>query len=108
MLAVIVIAAVALAIYVAPILAIVVAIVTKADANAGVKAVVLTVLAGITAVVAPAVQNGSDLALDSKTLGAFVVVMIAAVAAHFGVLKPLGITGQDGAVARKTAGFGIG
>lgn len=99
MLAVIVISAVALALYVSPLLSLVVALITKATAPSGLKAAVLVVLSAVTAIVAPVVQNGGDLALDSKTLGAFAAVLIAAISAHFGVWKPLGLTGSAGVVS---------
>ena len=105
--AVIVISSVALALYVAPLLPIVVALVTKSSASPGLKGTLLVVLAAVTALVAPAVQNGADINVDGKFLGSFVVTVLVALGAHFGLLKPTGITGEGGVVAEKVPG-GLG
>lgn len=106
-LAVIVLSAVALEVYIAPLLPIVVALVTKASAPEALKAGVLAFLALVTALVAPAVQNGASITLDGAFLGRFVVALVIAIAAHYGLGKPLGITGSQGVVAQKVPG-GIG
>lgn len=108
MFAAIVLSAPALALYAAPLIPVAVAFVTKANAHPGLKAGVLAVLAAVTALVAPAIQNGTDIEVDGRTLGTFVVTAVVAVAAHYGLTRPLGITGTDGAVAAKTKSLGIG
>lgn len=107
MLAAITLTSVALAIYVAPLLPIVVALVTKSTAAGWLKGSVLTVLAAVTALVAPAVQNGTDINVDGKFLGGFIVTVLVALGTHFGLTKPAGITGSDGSVAQLVPG-GIG
>ncbi len=91
MVAVIVLIAVALAVYVAPLLPVLVALVTKASTPAWFKGVTLTLLSGITAAVAPAIQNGTGITIDGKWLGQFAVVNVVALAVYFGLLKPAGV-----------------
>lgn len=98
-LAVIVLSAVALSLYIAPLLPVVVGLITKSTAPSGAKGVLLVILAGIDALVAPAVHNGTSISLDTKFLGGFVVVLVVAIAAHFGILKPAGVTGTEGKVS---------
>lgn len=107
MVAVITLSAPAVALYAAPLLPLVVALVTKSRAHPALKAGLLAALAFVTALVAPAIQNGTDIDLDAKTLGTFVVTVVVAVAAHYGLLKPAGVTGADGKVASAVPG-GIG
>ena len=105
--AVIIISSVALALYVAPLLPIVVALVTKSGASPALKGTLLVALAAVTALVAPAVQNGTGIEIDGRFLGSFVVTVLVALGAHFGLLKPAGITGEDGKVAQAVPG-GLG
>lgn len=105
--AVILITSFALVTYVSPLLPIVVALVTKANAPPAVKATVLIVLALITALVADAIRTGSSIAINGLFLGRFAIALAVSIASHFGLLKPLGVTGSKGAVARKVPG-GIG
>lgn len=108
LLSVIVLTAAALALYVAPLLPVIVQLLTKASpTNTGVKAVVLVVLAVISSLVMPVVQNGGSITVDAKFAGTLVVTLLVAIGTHFGVTKPLGITGSKGLIARKVPG-GIG
>lgn len=104
MLAVVVLSAAALSLYVAPLLPVVVALVTKATAPGWLKGSILTILSGVTALVGPAVQNGADIKIDGAWLGQFVVVNVVALAVYFGLLKPAGV---PAAVQAKVPG-GVG
>lgn len=106
-LAVIVLSVVVLELYVAPLLPLVVALVTKANAPPALKTGVLVFLALVVALVAPAVQSGSSITIDGPFVGRFAVALVVAIASHFGILKPLGVTGSEGAVAQKVPG-GLG
>lgn len=83
------------------------ALVTKAHASPGVKAVVTALLAGVAAGVALAIRQEG-----SVDLGQFVVTAalawFTAITTHFGLLKPVGVTGADGAVAQSTRRLGVG
>lgn len=107
MVAVIVLAVSALVLYVAPLLPIVVALVTKATAPAALKAGILVVLSVVSALVTQAIADGTDVKVDRGFLARLVVTLAVAVAAHFGVLKPAGITGSEGKVATAVPG-GLG
>lgn len=107
MLAVLVLSAPALTLYVAPLIPVVVALVTKAKAPQWVKAGVLVVLAAVSALVTPVIQNGGSLTVDRAFVGAFAVSLVGAIAAHFGIGKPLGITGSEGVIAQNVPG-GLG
>jgi len=107
LLAVVHISTVLLATYIAPFLSIVTALVTKANANPALKAVVNLALAGLTAQVIAGEQAGG-LTLDRTFFVAFGSAFALSVASYYGLWKPVGIAGANGAVARKSTKFGIG
>lgn len=86
-----------------------VALVTRRMASSGLKATVLALLAAV-------LGFGSEL-LDALTQGgvfdvgagvyAWVTAFVIAVAAHYGLLKPTGVTGSQGAIASAIPG-GLG
>jgi hypothetical protein len=88
------------------ILPIVVALVTKRFANGQVKAVVLLALSVITGWLTSLQATGGTFELKSA-ITSTVVSFVAAVAVHFGLLAPAGVTGADGVIARSVPG-GIG
>lgn len=106
LLAAIVVSASALTIYVAPLIPVIVAAVTKANAPSWLKAGLLVVLSAVSAAVTPVIQNGGSIHIDRAFLGAFVVSVVAAEVAHF-LGKAAGVTGSTGLVATKISG-GIG
>ena len=80
------------------------AIVTARDAPAGRKAVLLAVLSAVTGFAVAWQQDPHD--WKTGAVGAF-WAFIAAVGAHFGLLKPIDVTGSGGLIARKVPG-GVG
>lgn len=108
-LAVIVIAAPALVLYVAPFLPAVVALVTKSTAPAPLKAGLLATLAVVTALVGAAIENGSGIELDKAFAARLAVTFALAVVTHYGLLKPIGLTGSEGKVSQINNGrFALG
>lgn len=106
---VIVISAVALSLYVAPFLPIVVALVTKANAPPALKAVLLLFLSAVTAVVTPLIQNGGSLTIDKPFAIGFATTFVVAVASYYGLTKPLGLAGSESKVAAVNNGrFALG
>lgn len=91
----------------ATLIPVLVALVTKAHASAGVKAVVTALLAAVDgAVVVAITANGKvDLGHVAIAIG---VAWFTAVTTHFGLLKPMGVTGAEGAVAQSTRRLGVG
>jgi hypothetical protein len=91
-------------------LPIIVAIVTRANAAGGVKAVTLLVLSALSGFLIAwldALNHG--LVFDFSQAGFTAVTgFIVAVAAHFSVWKPAGVTGSDGAAAQVGIGQGSG
>lgn len=92
MVAVIVLSAAALSMYLAPLLPVLVGLVTKAATPGWFKGIALTLLSGVTAAIAPAIQTGTSIKLDGAWLGQFAVVNVVALAVYFGLLKPAGVT----------------
>ena len=98
-----------LTLVVSVVLPVLVALATSRLASPGLKAVVLALLAaavGFLSELLDALHAGTPYDVGAALLtwlGAFVV----AVAAHFGLLKPTGITGSRGAVAAAVPG-GVG
>lgn len=82
--------------------------VTQRLAHPGLKAGVLAVLVLITSAVNEALAAGGILAFDvSSFLAHSLILFLGAVATHYGLLKPVGLTGGDGAIARAVpAGIG--
>jgi hypothetical protein len=106
-LAIVHVSTVLLSTYVAPFLSIVTALVTKADTNPAVKAVVNLALAAIAAQVVAGEQAGG-LTLDRTFWIALGMTFVLSVASYYGLWKPVGVAGSKGVVARKTARFGLG
>jgi hypothetical protein len=90
----------------AVVLPMVVALVTKQLADSWVKAVVLLLLSALTAAGSDMLAHGGTFTLG-PTLGNFVLTFIIAVGMHYGLLKPTGITGSNGAIAKVFPG-GLG
>lgn len=88
------------------VLPVVVALATKRLAASSVKAWTLAALAALTAVAVQLASPDGFVLLD--VLGGFVRTLVAGVALHYGLLKPVGITGSDGALAEATSTVGIG
>ena len=94
-----------LQIIVGSILPIIVGLVTKQIANGTVKSVTLLALAALATVITEVITAGSvDFA---QSLLSFAVIFFAAVASHFGFLKPANVTGSEGVVQTKVSG-GLG
>lgn len=77
-----------------------VALVTARVASGSVKAVMLAALSAVAGVLAALVEVGGTLsALDLNTVAsAAVTTFLVAVGAHFGLLKPTGVTGSAGVI----------
>lgn len=75
-------------------------LVTARLAHPGLKAVVLAVLAAVGGILNELYSVGGDLAgFDwSASLANALAVFLVAVGLHYGILKPTGITGQNGIV----------
>ncbi len=91
---------------VAPLLPVLVGLITKQVASGGVKAVLLLFVSGVTGVVNQAIQNEG--LVTKEALAATIVAFVIAVATHYGLLKPNSVTGSEGVVQTKTAGIGLG
>ena len=83
-----------------------VAVVTKRLASPGVKAVVLAVLTALAAALAPVLDTGQFDLVDTLLL--WLQGIVTAVAAHYGVLKPTGVTGSTGKAAFVLPEKGVG
>jgi hypothetical protein len=84
------------------IIPILVGLVTSRVANGTVKSLTLFVLAAVVAVIAEAIDKGSFSTFQAFML--FAQNFLVAVTAHYGVLKPSGVTGTNGVVQRNFAG----
>lgn len=82
-----------------------VALVTNNVANAAVKAVVLAVLAAISGIVQALIAVGGDLTVMdwNGAMSAAVTTFLIGVGMHFGLLKPVGLTGKDSVLGRTGA-----
>jgi|SRR3954468_20283088 hypothetical protein len=83
-----------------------VALVTSRVANGTVKALILIALNVITGFLTSLYATGGVFELKAALTGIF-ISFVTSVAAHFGVLKPSGVTGSEGVVQRAVPG-GIG
>lgn len=86
-----------------------VALVTQRLASSGVKALMLAFLAAVTGFLSELLDAlVTALPFDlGAALMSWLTVFIVAVASHYGLLKPTGVTGTDGALARAVpAGVG--
>jgi ABC-type nitrate/sulfonate/bicarbonate transport system substrate-binding protein len=84
----------------------IVALVTKRFADSAVKALLLLFLASVSGVLTQIVSNGGDFDVAPAAM-AVLTAFGAAVLAHYGFLKPAGVTGTDGVIARAVPG-GVG
>lgn len=92
---------------VAAILPAITALITKRFAHAAWKGTVLFVLSVIAAVLGEVIKNGGTFSVVQTVL--FVINTFGvAVVAHFGLLKPLGVSGTHGVLAKKTPTVGLG
>lgn len=84
-----------------------VALVTKQVASSNVKAVLLLLLSAVAGTVTSWQNTNGTFDLKDAVVATLLTFVIA-VGSHFGLLKPLEITGSGGAIQRRTAGFGVG
>lgn len=87
-------------------LPIIVALVTKQTASGTWKSLTLLALSIVTATLTQIQASGGTFDLV-ETAKATLLSFVVAVATHFGLLKPMSVTGTDGAVQSKVTG-GIG
>lgn len=92
------------AILLGTVLPILVGIVTKEVANAGLKAILLALFSAAGGVLAIAVESGTGI-IEKQTLIAAAVTWVTAVATYYGFLKPSGVSP---AINQATSGFGVG
>ncbi len=90
----------------ATVIPILVGLLAKARASGGVKAILSLVLSAVAGLLAVAIDGGGLLTQETAT--AWFYAFVAAQAGHFGLLKPMKITGAGGAVPQSTANIGIG
>lgn len=82
---------------VATVLPALVALVTSKFASSALKGVLLAALSAVAGVLTTVQANGGQ--FDWKVaLTGFVMTFVTAVAVHYGFLKPVGVTGSDGAI----------
>lgn len=88
-------------IVIALVLPMLVALFTSLQASGAIKAVVLAVLAAITGLAQELINAGGVLTgFDWDTAASNMLwTFLLAVGLHFGLLKPLGVTGRDGGIA---------
>ncbi len=86
------------------IIPVLVALLTKAGAHPGIKAVLNALLAAIAGVVSLAIASNGEIVV-SAALSSIATVWFSSVATYYGLLKP---TGTAGAVAESTKSFGLG
>jgi hypothetical protein len=86
----------------------VVAFVTQRFASGSVKALTLLALSLVTGWATSLGATGGEFELKAALVG-FMVAFVSGTASHFGLLKPIGATGADGAIAKAVpAGIGGG
>lgn len=95
-----------LAFLIGTVLPAVTAFVTQRFATGAVKSLTLLALSLISGGAASLVATDGDFELKAAIIG-FFVTFVTGVASHFGLLKPVGLTGTDGAIARSVPG-GLG
>lgn len=83
-----------------------VAVVTAKVANSGIKAIVLIVLNILTGWLTSLGATHGQFELKAAAIG-FFVSFVTAVSAHYGFLKPAGITGSQGVIQTAVPG-GVG
>lgn len=77
-----------------------VALVSNRFATHRFKALMLAALTGVTVVVQTLIENGVDFSDWQTLITRFFMTFITAVTAHYGLLKPTGVTGVDGAIPK--------
>lgn len=85
----------------------IVALFTKQLASGTVKAVLLLFLAAVTGTLT-SIQAANGVFDVKDAVVATVMSFVIAVGMHFGLLSPTGLTGSEGKLQTKTAGFGLG
>lgn len=97
----------ALTFVVGTLIPVLVALVTKAHASPGVKAVITALLSAVAGAASLAIagEGKIDVAHVAVSIG---VAWFTAITTHFGLLKPVGVTGAEGAVAQSTRRIGVG
>ena len=88
---------------VATVLPALVALVSKRYATASFKGVLLAALSAVTGVLTSVQMTGGELDLKVAFTN-FIVAFVTAVTVHYGLLKPTGVTGSDGAIAENVPG----
>lgn len=83
-----------------------VALVTKQNAASWVKSLALAALSAVSGVLTSVAANGGQLEWKAA-LTSFIITFVTAVSTHYGLLKPSGVTGSEGAIAEAVPG-GIG
>lgn len=83
-----------------------VALVTKRLASSGWKAMILLFLTAVSATLTDVIAHNGHFELV-RTLGTMVLSFVISVAAHYGLLEPLQITGKDGLIQKALPG-GVG
>jgi hypothetical protein len=91
---------------IATVLPAVTALVVKRFASSSAGAMVLLFLSVVTGALTSIQASGGSFELKTAAVGVF-VAYVTAVASHFGLLKPAGVTGSDGAIQRAIPG-GVG
>ncbi len=91
---------------IAVILPALVSLVTKQLASSGLKAVILLLLSAVTGALTSIQNQGGTFVLKDVFLATLFTFLVA-VGVHFGLLKPAGITGSEGAIQTAVPG-GIG
>ena len=88
------------------VLPMIVALVTARVAHPGLKAIALLLLSTVSGVLVSVLDSGG--AFDLRQVGlAILSGFVVAVATHFGLLKPMSITGSGGAIQSSVSG-GVG
>jgi hypothetical protein len=83
------------------------ALVTKAHAHSGVKAVITALLSAVAGAATIAIAHEGQVDPGHVAVS-IAVAWFTAVTTHFGLLKPVGVTGGLGAVAQSTRRIGVG
>lgn len=85
---------------------IVVGVLTKIHLHPGVKAVINLILATVVGLIGTA--QVTDGVLSKEAIFTAGIALVTSMATHFGVWKPMEITGSSGIVQQATANFGLG
>lgn len=85
---------------------IVVGVLTKVHLHPGVKGLVNLVLSAVVGLIATA--QATDGVLSQEAVVATGIALLTSVAMHFGIWRPMQVTGSSGVVQEATRNFGIG